>query len=83
MNQQKTTSEYKSSFHGEGNFDDLILGEKQIIIIPAMQESFLDFDNNFETVKLYFQPTNCWFTLPELIEQINQIKETLNIYQFS
>ena len=69
------TSDYLS--HGKGHFSVLLLGEKQDIMIPGIQESFLYFDNNFKSVKLYFEPTNYWLTLSKLIEHINQIKETL------
>ncbi|MBS0288150.1 MAG: hypothetical protein JSR17_12700 [Proteobacteria bacterium] len=68
-------SEY--SYHGQGKFDVVILGEKQKIVIPAMEESFLFFDKSFKEVKLYFRPTNHWLTLPKLIEKINQTKEAL------
>lgn len=68
----------KYTFHCQGNFDVVILGEKQKIVIPGMQECFIVFYKNYQTTKLYFEPTNYWLTFPKLIEHIRQIKETLS-----
>lgn len=67
----------KYSFHGEGKFDVVLLGERQKVTIPEMSESFLFFDKNFVSVKLHLLPTSDWSSLNNSIVQINQMKRKL------
>lgn len=66
------------TFHGaDKNVDVILLGEKGKTIIPDINESFLLFDKNFQSVRLYLQPTGHWTLLSTSKDQINKMKEKL------
>ena len=65
------------SFHGKGNFDVKVLGEKNDIIIPNLSESFLSFDKQFMTVNLLLEPRENWSPLDSSIIKIKTLREKL------
>ena len=68
----------KYSFHGsEKNVEVVLLGEKEKVIIPEINESFLLFDKNLVSANLHLLPPGHYLSMTPAIEKIKETREKL------
>lgn len=66
------------TFHGnEKNVEVVLLGEKEKVIIPEINESFLHFDKNLVSASLHLLPAGHYLSLTPAIEKIKETREKL------